>query len=216
MRGFAAGLAGTGAMTATLKLEQLARRRSRAGAAADPGSDEPVDYDASEHVVTAAAAVLRHRPATKAGNEALFLLVHWGYGSAVGIEYVELLRRHGIARATAEFYLLCQAMAMTLFPVLGGTPPPWRWPRRILISSLGQHAVYAIAVALTSRRLGCESAQVSGQAFGMSDPDDEKAGSQIVPDRPDGVSGEPTPADRESAERRDAEHDDPPPDNEAP
>ena len=203
-------------MTATLKLEQLARRRSRGGAAGDAASDEPVDYDASEHVVTAAAAVLRHRPATQGGSEAMFLLVHWGYGSAVGIEYVELLRRHGAARATAEFYVLCQAMAMTLFPTLGGTPPPWRWPRRILISSLCQHAIYAIAVAVTSRCLGCESARVSGQAFGMSDPDDEKAGSQIVPDRPDGVSGEPAPADRESAERRDAEHDDEPSENEAP
>jgi hypothetical protein len=50
----------------------------------------------------------------------------------------------------------------------------------------------------------------------MSDPDDEKAGSQIVPDRPDGVSGEPTPADRESAERRDAEHDDEESKNEVP
>ncbi len=42
----------------------------------------------------------------------------------------------------------------------------------------------------------------------MSDPDDEKAGPQVVPDRPDGVAGEPGPADRESAERRDAEHED--------
>jgi hypothetical protein len=55
-----------------------------------------------------------------------------------------------------------------------------------------------------------------GRLSYMSDPDDEKAGSQIVPDRPDGVSGEPTPADRESAERRDAEHDDEHSENEAP
>ncbi len=42
----------------------------------------------------------------------------------------------------------------------------------------------------------------------MSDPDEEKAGPQVVPDRPSGLSGEPTPADRESEKRRDAEHDD--------
>jgi hypothetical protein len=153
VRGFAVGLAGTSAMTVTLKLEQLARDRCRIGTLVDTPrtSDEPVDYDASEHVVTAAAAVLRHRPGTKSGERALFLLVHWGYGSAVGIEYIELLRKHTVARATIEFYLLCQAMAMTLFPTLGGTPPPWQWPRRILISSLCQHAVYASAVAATAR-----------------------------------------------------------------
>ncbi len=154
-RGFAVGLAGTSAMTLTLKVEQLARDRYRGGTVVDARgpSDEPVDYDASEHVVTAAAAVLRHRPDTNSGERALFLLVHWGYGSAVGIEYIELLRRHGTARATVEFYLLCQAMAMTLFPTLGGTPPPWRWPRRILISSLCQHAVYAVVVAASARAM---------------------------------------------------------------
>ncbi len=90
-------------------------------------------------------------PTPSPEKEALFLLVHWGYGSAVGIEYIELLRKHSTARATVEFYLLCQAMAMTLFPTLGGTPPPWRWPRRILISSLCQHAVYAVVVAASAR-----------------------------------------------------------------
>lgn len=157
LRGFGAGLAGTAAMTFTLKLEQLVRDRTCRDATVNTGgpSDEPVDYDASEHVVTAAAAVLRHRPQTRRGNRALFLLVHWGYGSAVGIGYLALLsqiRRNGTdedarIRATTLFYLLCQSMAMTLFPTLGGTPPPWRWHRRILISSLAQHAVYAATVA---------------------------------------------------------------------
>lgn len=56
-------------------------------------------------------------------------------------------------RATVVFYLLCQAMAMTLFPTLGGTPPPWRWRPSILISSLAQHAVYAIGVCSAQRAL---------------------------------------------------------------
>ncbi len=44
------------------------------------------------------------------------------------------------------FYLACQTMAMTLFPTLGGTAPPWRWRRSILVSSLLQHLLYALTV----------------------------------------------------------------------
>ncbi len=91
------------------------------------------------------------RVATKSGESALFLLVHWGYGSAVGVEYIELLRVHSTARAAVDFYLLCQMMAMTLFHDPGWNPPPWRWPRKNLISSLSQHVVYAVAVASFER-----------------------------------------------------------------
>lgn len=140
VRGCAAGLVGTTVMTTTLKLEQVLYHRAGIGGT--------VDYDASDHVVTAASAVLRRRPRTEVGEKALFLLVHWGYGSAVGMGYADLLRA-GVdpRRAAISFYLACQAMAMSLFPTLGGTPPPWRWPPRILASSLAQHAVYALAVA---------------------------------------------------------------------
>jgi hypothetical protein len=144
VRGTAAGLAGTTMMTATLALEQRVRR----------GAPGPVDYDASPHVVTAAAAVLHRQPRTAAGRRALFLLVHWGYGSAVGIGYDLLRRRVSDPRlAAALFYAGCQAMAMTLFPTLGGTPPPWRWRRSILVSSLAQHAIYAATVAWVAERL---------------------------------------------------------------
>jgi hypothetical protein len=131
-------------MTGTLALEKWLRRRS-------PG---PVDYDTTGHVVTAASAVLRHRPATRAGRSALFLVVHWGYGSAVGAAYPALRTRLGNqAAAGGLFYLGCQAMAMTLFPTLGGTSPPWRWRRSILLSSLAQHAVYAATVCVTEEAL---------------------------------------------------------------
>jgi hypothetical protein len=144
-RGVAAGLAGTTVMTVSLKIEQAARRHPHG----------PVDYDASTHVVTAAAAVLRHIPRTRAGRTALFLLVHWGYGSAVGAAYPVLTRLlRSRSRAAAVFYLGCQAMAMTLFPTLGGTPPPWRWRRAVLLSSFAQHALYTATVcAMTPRDL---------------------------------------------------------------
>ena len=36
----------------------------------------------------------------------------------------------------------------TLFPLLGRTPPPWRWSPDVLATSLGTHVVYVAAVAL--------------------------------------------------------------------
>lgn len=162
VRGFTAGLAGTTVMSGTLAAEQrlsdrAARRRpdrQRAG---------PVDYDASPHVVTAASTVLHWQPKTDAQRRALFVVVHWGYGSAVGIGYDVLRQRLPNRRvAAAVFYVGCQAMAMTLFPTVGGTPPPWKWRRALLVSSLAQHAIYAAVVAKTDdvlcRRAGSSAA----------------------------------------------------------
>ena len=143
LTGLASGLLGTTAMSITLWAEGRAR----------PHVSGPVDYDASSHVVTAASTVLRWTPATDAQRRALFLLVHWGYGSAVGLAYPPLRKAMNDAAATALFYAGCQTMAMTLFPTLGGTPPPWRWRRSILLSSLAQHAVYAVTVGVAARRI---------------------------------------------------------------
>lgn len=136
--GVGAGAVGTAVMTLTTRLETALRAPT----------DHPVDYDVSDHVVTAAATVLRHRPTSATQRRALFLLVHWGYGSLVGVGYEALRARCGPVRATLVFYAGCQAMAWTLFPVLGGTPPPWRWRRDVLVSSLAQHLVYAAAVSV--------------------------------------------------------------------
>lgn len=141
LTGLASGLLGTTGMTFTLWAERRARRGLRG----------PVDYDASDHVVTAASTVLSWTPKTDAQRRALFLLVHWGYGSAVGLAYPPLRKTlRNDAAAAAVFYAGCQTMAMTLFPTLGGTPPPWRWKPSILLSSLAQHAVYAATVSIAT------------------------------------------------------------------
>jgi hypothetical protein len=141
-RGTFAGFVGTTAMTGTLWLERRLRRNL----------DRPVDYDASSHVVTAASNALRVHPRTDRQKHLLFLLVHWGYGSAVGIGH-RLLRDAlpNEAAATGVFYAGCQTMAFALFPTLGDTPPPWRWRRDMLASSLAQHGVYALVVTLVAR-----------------------------------------------------------------
>ncbi len=141
-RAVRAGLLGTTAMTLTTWLEKQARR----------GTDGPVDYDASSHVVTAASNLLHVTPRTDGERRALFLVVHWGYGSAAGIGYSAIRRvTASDTLAALGFYAGCQSMALTLFPTLGETPPPWRWRRDTLASSFAQHAVYAVVVALASR-----------------------------------------------------------------
>lgn len=148
--GVAAGAAGTAAMTLTGRAHRLAVARRRGIA---PGEiTEVLDYDDSEHVVVAAAAVVRpvtgFVPRTPAQRRALFLLTHWGYGSAFGVVHV-LLRRAlgGEPAAGLAFFVAGQTMALGLFPALGDTPPPWRWRPRLLVTSFAQHAVYAAAVA---------------------------------------------------------------------
>lgn len=142
--GYLTGTAGTAAMTATTQVQKRIRRHE----------DIPVDYDATRHVVTAASAVVRYEPRTVFEEQALFLVAHWGYGSAVAIAHRALLRRTSSTRAAALFFVGCQSMAFVLLPVLGGTPPPWRWRRDIMVSSLAHHVVYVGAVVLADRWLG--------------------------------------------------------------
>ena len=41
---------------------------------------------------------------------------------------------------------------ITLFPLLGRTPPPWRWPPDMLATSVGTHVAYVAAVRRRRRR----------------------------------------------------------------
>jgi hypothetical protein len=147
--GVLAGAAGTATMTATGRLYREVYARRRGKAASD--ITEILDYDDSDHVVVAASTLLRavsgRAPESEAGRRALFWLVHWGYGSAVGVAHAELLARHGEPTAGIAFFVGCQTMALSLFPVLGDTPVPWRWTPRLMTVSLLQHLVYAAAVA---------------------------------------------------------------------
>lgn len=137
------GLAGTAVMTAALAAESALR----------PASEGAIDYDASDHVVIAASRVLRRSPPrTERGKRRLFNVVHWGYGSAVAFGYDALRQGMGSEpKAGVAFYAGCQAMALTLFPTLGGTPPPWRWKRELLVSSFAVHALYVATVVTVSR-----------------------------------------------------------------
>jgi hypothetical protein len=148
--GVLSGAAGTAAMTTTGRIYREVHARRRGLSPRD--ISEVLDYDDSDHVVIAASTVLRRvvgwSPRGPRVRRALFWLVHWGYGSAVGAAHAELRHRLG-AEPTAGlvFFLGCLTMALSLFPILGETPVPWRWGSRLLTVSLAQHAVYAGTVA---------------------------------------------------------------------
>jgi hypothetical protein len=148
--GVVAGAVGTAAMTATGQAYRAVYAHRRGTTSAE--LTEIVDYDDSDHVVVAASTVLRRvvgwAPRSARGRRALFWLVHWGYGSAVGAAHAELRHRLGGEPAAGlAFFAGCEVMALGLFPVLGDTPVPWRWGPRLLAVSLVQHAVYAGTVA---------------------------------------------------------------------
>jgi len=152
-RGVLGGAVGTAAMA--LAAHGRRRRFTRRHGVTPEDAGVVLDYDDSDHVVVAAATLPRHvvgwAPRSPRERTVLFWLVHWGYGSAVGAGHVAL--QHALGREPAPglvFFTASQAMALGLFPVLGETPAPWRWERRLLVTSFVQHAVYAGAVAATN------------------------------------------------------------------
>ncbi|HEY2279392.1 MAG TPA: hypothetical protein VGI00_13620, partial [Streptosporangiaceae bacterium] len=44
-------------------------------------------------------------------------------------------------------------MACAMFPVLGDTPPPWRWRNDVIVTSAFQHLVYAGTTTVVLRAL---------------------------------------------------------------
>lgn len=154
--GVLAGAVGTAAMTVTGRAHRLVVARRRGVPRTE--LTELLDYDDSDHVVVASGAVTRAvtgwAPRTPAERRALFLLTHWGYGSAVGAAHAELRRLLDEPAAGVLFFVGCQTMALGLFPVLGGTPVPWRWESGLLVTSFAQHLVYAAGVTATNIALG--------------------------------------------------------------
>ena len=46
------------------------------------------------------------------------------------------------------------AMACAMFPILGDTPPPWRWRNDVIVTSAVQHVVYAATATAVLGALG--------------------------------------------------------------
>ena len=107
----------------------------------------PLDYDDSLVPGQIVATVMHLQHVTDRGDRDLGLMLRWSYGSAFGLLHGKLRRTIGEPWASAAFGGTLITATMTLFPLLGRTPPPWRWPADMLATSLGTDAADVAAVA---------------------------------------------------------------------
>jgi hypothetical protein len=143
VRSIAAGTAGTAALTLFYDVERRVRRRHRG----------PLDYDDSLVPGKIVASIMHLPHVTAREDYDLGMALRWGYGSAFGL-YHGILRRHlGEPRASALFGATLMSATFSLFPLLGRTPPPWRWPPDVMATCLASHAAYVSAVAAVDDRV---------------------------------------------------------------
>jgi hypothetical protein len=136
VRSVLAGTAGTAAMTLAYAVERRLR----------PGLKGPLDYDDSLVPGKIAGGILRLPAMTPTEEHRLGLGLRWSYGSVFGIWHGLLRRRIGEPWASAVFGATLMTATLTLFPLLGRTPPPWRWPPSVIATAFGTHAAYVGAV----------------------------------------------------------------------
>ena len=118
--------------------ERRLRRRSKG----------PLDYDDSLVPGEIVASVMHLPHVTAREDRELGLILRWSYGSVFGVWHGVLRRRVPEPWASVGFGATLMTATLTLFPLLGRTPPPWRWPPDTLATSLGTHVAYVAAVAM--------------------------------------------------------------------
>jgi hypothetical protein len=143
VRSVIAGAAGTAALTLAYACERRLRR----------GRQGPLDYDDSLVPGQIVATVMHLPHVTDRDERDLGLALRWSYGSVFGLLHGKLHRAVGEPWASALFGGTLITATMTLFPLLGRTPPPWRWPADTMATSLGTHAAYVAAVATANDAL---------------------------------------------------------------
>lgn len=143
IRSVLAGTAGTAAMTVSYATER--RLRHKIG---------PLDYDDSIVPGEIVAGILHLGNVSDREANDLGLALRWSYGSAFGLWHGILRRKLSEPWASLAFGGTLMTATLTLFPILGRTPPPWRWPPAVLATAFGTHAAYVTAVAVVDDRLG--------------------------------------------------------------
>ena len=137
VRSVVAGAAGTTTLTLAYAAERKLRKTRRG----------PLDYDDSLVPGQIVASIMHLPHVTARGDQELGLILRWSYGSAFGLWHGTLRRRIPEPWASVVFGGTLMTATFTLFPLLGRTPPPWRWPIDVLATSVGTHVAYVSAVA---------------------------------------------------------------------
>src|ERR1700748_2451192 len=116
IRSILAGSAGTLALTLAYATERRVRR----------GHKGQLDYDDSLVPGQIVASIMHLPHVTDRQEDELGLALRWGYGSGVGIWRGVLRRRFSEPLASVLFGATLMSATVTMFPLLGRTPPPWR------------------------------------------------------------------------------------------
>lgn len=150
IRSVVAGAAGTAAMSLAYGTERRLRNATSS-----------LDYDDSLVPGEIVASVLRLPDVTGREEAELGMALRWGYGSAFGMWHGVLRRVLPEPWAALVFGGTLMSATLILFPVLGRTPPPWRWPPSVIATSFGTHAAYVATVALVDDAAGPPRAHVT-------------------------------------------------------
>lgn len=130
-----------------MTLAYAAERRVRSN------QDKPLDYDDSLVPGQIVASVMHLPHVTANEDRELGLILRWSYGSAFGIYHGLLRHRLREPWASAAFGATLMSATLSLFPLLGRTPPPWKWPADVIATSVGTHVAYVTAVATVDNEL---------------------------------------------------------------
>jgi hypothetical protein len=137
LRSVLAGTAGTAAMTLEYDTERRIRRNHKG----------PLDYDDSLVPGKIVASIMHLGRVTDREDNELGLTLRWTYGSAFGIWHGFLRRRMREPWASLIFGGTLMTATFSLFPLLGRTPPPRKWPPDVMATCIVSHAAYVLGVA---------------------------------------------------------------------
>ncbi len=144
IRSIVAGTAGTATMTLAYETERRFRSNHRG----------PLDYDDSLVPGQIVAGVMHLPHVTASEDKEIGLLLRWSYGSVFGLLHGALRRLIGEPWASVAFGGTLMSITLSMFPLLGRTPPPWRWPPDVMATAVGTHVAYVLGVAVVDDRVG--------------------------------------------------------------
>jgi len=142
IRGVLAGAVGTAVLSLAYDVEHRLR----------PQVQGPLDYDDSLVPGQIMAGIMHLPSVTDREEHELGLGLRWSHGSVFGLFHGLLRRRIREPWASAAFGTTLMTATLTLFPLLGRTPPPWRWPPSVITTAFATHAAYVAAVAAVDDR----------------------------------------------------------------
>jgi hypothetical protein len=147
-RALVAGMLGTLSITVASTIDQLATevahaRKEKRAPDLDLGKAIESPWSFSADVV---GKVFGITPKDAEHERRLALMAHWGYGTSWGLS-LAAMRTLGVRGLTAIPAVLAGQLGaeMVVMPALGFFPSPTKWGRRALVSSVYQHAIYAVA-----------------------------------------------------------------------